>query len=68
MAKPTPAQQRLIDAAAKRDDGHQIGGNQRTRQAMIDRGWIEVYGYNYGPLYRLTSAGRALCTHEEIPC
>ncbi len=58
--KPTPAQQRLIDAAARREDGRVVGGDPRARQALRARGWAEVYGRNYGPLDRLTTAGRAL--------
>lgn len=59
---PSKAQQKLIDAAAKRADGHIIGGDPRTRQALRDRGWSEVYGRNFGPLERLTDAGRAMAT------
>jgi hypothetical protein len=49
MIRPTTAQQKLIDAAALREDGHVIGGADRVRQALRDRGWAEVYGHNYGP-------------------
>lgn len=61
-AQPTAAQQRLIDAAAARPDGHIIGGDHRTRQALRDHGWAEVYGYHFGPLERLTATGFAVST------
>jgi hypothetical protein len=55
----SPPRFKLLNAADKDKLGRLIGGDPRPRQALIDAGYVEVYGYNYGPLLRITEAGRA---------
>ena len=57
-AKLTPAQRRILAAAAKHTHGRVVGGDPRTRELLVGRGLIGVDGYLYGPLFKITDAGR----------
>jgi len=59
MTRPTAAQRRILEKAAQHRVGRVCTGDPRTTRAMLDRGWIDVDGYYYGPLYKITDAGRA---------
>lgn len=63
--KPTAAQSKLLLAAAARSDGHVIGGSKVTRQNLREAGWVEIYGYHYGPLKCLTVSGRAAAQSKK---
>lgn len=54
----TPARQKLLSLAASDKHGRLIGGDPRTREALISAGYFEIYGYNFGPLFRITDSGR----------
>lgn len=54
----TSAQERFLRVADARSDGRVVGGNPRTIHVLIERGWIEVDGYYFGPLFRISAAGR----------
>ena len=56
--KLTPAQKRILAAAAKHKFGRVVGGDPRTRALLSGRGLIEHDGFHYGPLFKITEAGR----------
>ena len=56
---PSSAQRRLLFAAAMHKLGRIVGGDPRTRAKLLQLGWSEVDGYDYGPLFRITDAGRS---------
>lgn len=69
--KLTPAQRRILKAAAKHMFGRIVGGDTRTRELLIGFGFIECDGYLHGALlYKITDAGRraiAKPAPEELP-
>ena len=58
VRSPTVAQHRVLSAAAVHKTGRVVGGDSRTRDTLIVRGWIEIDGYYFGPLFKITDAGR----------
>ena len=58
--KLSPAQHRLLTAAAAHKIGRVCGGDPRTRDVLIARGWIELDRHHYGPLFRISDAGRRI--------
>ncbi len=63
MRHPTPspkAQRALLETSVGREDGRVLSGRSdpRTISSALDKGLIEVDLYYYGPLYRITDAGR----------
>jgi hypothetical protein len=63
---PSAAQRRLLEAAARHRQGRLVGGDPRTRQILVDREWVELDGYYFGPLFKITPLGRqAVASREE---
>ncbi len=60
----TAAQRRLLTAAAAHAVGRVVGGDPRTREKLLGLKLIELDGYNYGPLFKITEAGRAAVAPE----
>lgn len=58
MIRLTSARRGVLTAANARPDGHVIGGDPRVRQALLDAGLLEIYGHHYGPLLKISDAGR----------
>lgn len=58
VSSMTAAQRRILTAAAAHKSGRVVGGDPRTREALISRGWIRVDGHHYGPLFSITDGGR----------
>lgn len=56
--KLSPAQLRILRAAACHKIGRVVGGDSRTRALLSERGLIELDGYYYGTLFKITEAGR----------
>ena len=56
----TPAQRRVLALAAKHRDGRVISSAlpASTIDKLSRAGLIEQDGWNYGPLWRITAAGR----------
>ncbi len=56
----TKAQRALLETAGRHDGGRISTdmANQRTIERALARGLIEVEANYYGPLYRITAAGR----------
>lgn len=57
MSKLTPAQKRVLQAAARHMFGRVVGGDDRTRVLLRDRGLIEPDGVRF---YKITDAGRQI--------
>lgn len=63
--KLTPAQRRILEAAARHMFGRVVGGDQRTRELLVGHGFIESDGFLHGPLYKITDAGRQAITPRK---
>lgn len=64
---PTSAQRRLLEAATRHRQGRLIGGDPRTRQVLIDRLWVELDGYHFGPLFKITALGCQAVADDHGP-
>jgi len=61
----TPAQRRILEAAARHMSGRVAGGDHRTRELLIGRGFIEPDGFLHGPLFKITDAGRRAVAKDK---
>lgn len=52
-----PSEERKALRAARKNPSHP---DPRVIQALCDKGIIEVYKYDHGPIHRLTESGEAL--------
>lgn len=64
--KLTAAQHRILRAAACHKRGRVVGGDPRTRALLSGRGLIELDGYCYGPLFKITEAGRQAVLNRHV--
>ena len=69
-ARLTPAQRRVLSAAARHVFGRVVGGSAQMREQLAARGLIEADGYHSGqmfagPLFKITEAGRQAVSSEE---
>jgi len=59
--KVTPTQRRILSAAIAHKIGRIRGADPRTLSVLIDRKWVELDGYHFGPLFKISDAGREAC-------
>lgn len=58
--KATPAQLKILRKAAVHKSGRVMGGDPRTIIKLVDFKLIEPDGYYFGPLFKISDAGRQL--------